>query len=166
MAGRTQYSDDTKAKVFAALASNDGNVKRTGRDFGIPSSTIRRWRDDWEAEKNLPSAEMLEVATSDFLTEAKEIRNLALAALKQKLPGANVSQLVATVGMLTDKIDRVEHVSTQIHEHRISLPSAEEIAEALSGATRVAIEAAAQRDEEIVEAELVALPAAKQRAQS
>jgi len=161
MAGRATYSEDAKAKVFAALAANDGNVKRTARDFGIPSSTIRRWRDDWEREKNLPSQEALEVATSDFLTEAKEVRNLAIAELKRKIPAANVSQLVATIGMLTDKVDRVEHVSTQVIDHKISLPSSEEIAEALRGLQTVALEAAARRDEEIVEAELVALPAAK-----
>jgi len=161
MAGRATYSEDAKAKVFAALAANDGNVKRTARDFGIPSSTIRRWRDDWEREKNLPSQEALEVATNDFLTEAKEVRNLAIAELKRKIPSANVSQLVATVGMLTDKVDRVEHVSTQVIDHKISLPSSEEIAEALRGLQQVALEAAARRDEEIVEAELVALPAAK-----
>jgi transposase-like protein len=161
MAGRATYSEDAKAKVFAALAANDGNVKRTAREFGIPSSTIRRWRDDWEREKNLPSAEALEVATNDFMTEAKEVRNLAIAELKRKIPAANVSQLVATVGMLTDKIDRVEHVSTQVHEHKISLPSADEIAEALRGLQKVALESAARRDMEIVEAELVALPAAK-----
>lgn len=161
MAGRTTYSEDTKAKVFTALASNDGNVKRTARDFGIPSSTIRRWRDDWEREKNLPTPEQIEVATGEFLDTAKEVRNLAIAELKRKIPGANVSQLVATVGMLTDKIDRVEHVSTQVHEHKISLPSADEIAEALGALQQHAIAAAARRDEEIVEAELVALPAAK-----
>ena len=161
MAGRATYSEDATAKVFAALAANDGNVKRTARDFGIPSSTIRRWRDDWEREKNLPSQEALEVATNDFLTEAKEVRNLAIAELKRKIPSANVSQLVATVGMLTDKVDRVEHVSTQVIDHKISLPSSEEIAEALRGLQQVALEAAARRDEEIVEAELVALPAAK-----
>jgi hypothetical protein len=89
------------------------------------------------------------------------VRNLAVAALKRKVPDANVSQLVATVGMLTDKIDRVEHVSTQVHEHKISLPSAEDIAEALRAVQTVALEAAARRDSEIVEAELVALPAAQ-----
>lgn len=161
MSGRATYSEDAKARVFAALAANDGNVKRTARDFGIPSSTIRRWRDRWEREQDLPSPEALEVATNDFLDEAKEVRNLAVAALKRKVPDANVSQLVATVGMLTDKIDRVEHVSTQVHEHKISLPSAEDIAEALRAVQTVALEAAARRDSEIVEAELVALPAAQ-----
>lgn len=161
MAGRKLYSEDAKAKVFAALAANDGNVKRTARDFGIPSSTIRRWREDWDREKNVPSPEALEVATNDFVSEAKEVRNLAIAELKRKIPNANVSQLVATVGMLTDKVDRVEHVSTQVHEHKISLPSADEIAEALRGLQKVAVESAARRDEEIVEAELVALPVAK-----
>lgn len=159
MAGRATYSDDAKAKVFAALAANDGNVKRTAREFGIPSSTIRRWRDDWEREHNLPTPEQLEVATGEFLDTAKEVRNLAIAELKRKIPGANVSQLVATVGMLTDKIDRVEHVSHQVVDHKISLPSADEIAAALGALQRGAIEAAARRDEEIVEAEVIEMKA-------
>jgi len=165
VAGRPQYTDQAKAAAFAALEVNDGNVKRTARDLGLPVSTLRRWRDDWEKSKNLPAAEDLIQATGDFLEDAERVRNLALTKMEAKLHNGEgtVAQIATVMGILDDKIARAKGLADRVTEHKITLPSRDEIVAALSGLQQGAIEAAAARDEVIVEAELaepMGLPAA------
>lgn len=166
MAGRQQYTDQVKAAAFATLEVNDGNVKRTARDLGLPISTLRRWRDDWEKDKNIPAAEDLIVATGDFLEDAERVRNLSLRKLEAKILNneGTVAQVATVLGILDDKIARAKGLADRVTEHKITLPSREDIVAALQGLQQGAIEAAAERDEVIVEAELVeakALPASK-----
>lgn len=165
MAGRQQYTDQAKAAAFAQLEVNDGNVKRTARALGLPISTLRRWRDDWEANKNLPAAEDLIVATGDFLEDAERVRNLSLKVLEHKLLAGQgtVAQVATVLGVLDDKIARAKGLADRVTEHKITLPSRDEIVAALNSLQQGAVEAAAERDEVIVKAELVeqkALPAA------
>jgi transposase-like protein len=165
MAGRQQYTDQAKAAAFAALEVNDGNVKRTARELGLPISTLRRWRDEWDANKNLPAAEDLIVATGDFIEDAERVRNLALKKLEAKILNGEgtVAQVATVLGILDDKIARAKGLADRVTEHKITLPSRDEIVAALEGLQAGAIAAANERDEVIVEAELVeqkALPAA------
>lgn len=41
---RPRHSEDVKARVYAALLVNGGNVKRTARETGINATTVRRWK--------------------------------------------------------------------------------------------------------------------------
>jgi transposase-like protein len=167
VAGRQQYTEQAKAAAFAQLEMNDGNIKRTARDLGLPPSTLRAWRDEWEQNKNLPAAEDLIQATGDFVEDAERVRNLALQKMEAKLLNneGTVAQIATVMGILDDKIARAKGLADRVTEHKITLPSREEIVSALQGLQQGAIEAAAARDEVIVEAELVeakALPPAKQ----
>jgi transposase-like protein len=164
MAGRATYDEDAKAHAFMQLEMNEGNVKRTSRDLGIPISTLRRWRDEWERDKNLPAAEALIVATGDFIEDAERVRNLALRKLEAKIANGEgtVAQVATVLGILDDKIARAKGIADRVTEHKFTLPSGEDIAAALQGLQRAAMDAARDRDEVIVEAELVepkALPA-------
>lgn len=163
MSGKATYSDEQKAQVFTVLHANDGNVKRTHRETGVPISTIRRWRDDWEADRQLPDIADIQAASDDFVEEATRIRNLALRELERKLPKATPAQLSTIVGTLDDKIARATGLASRVeHEHRIALPSAEEITDRLLALQAAAKDSASRRDAEIVDAELVeqkALPA-------
>jgi transposase-like protein len=156
VAGRQQYTDQAKAAAFAQLEMNDGNVKRTARDLGLPISTLRRWRDDWEMAKNLPAAEDLILATGDFLEDAERVRNLSLRVLEEKLLAGQgtVAQVATVLGVLDDKIARARGLADRVTEHKITLPSRDEIVAALDGLRQGAIAAAVERDEVIVEAEL------------
>jgi len=166
VAGRQQYTEQAKAAAFAQLEMNDGNRKRTARDLGLPLSTLRRWADDWEKQKNLPAAEALIQATGDFLQDAERVRNLALQKMEAKLANGEgtVAQIATVMGILDDKIARAKGIADRVTEHKITLPSRDDIVAALQGLQQGAIEAAAARDEVIVEAELAepkALEAAK-----
>jgi transposase-like protein len=54
LGSRFELSDPTRAKhedkkrVYAALASNGGNVKRTARETSISTTTVRRWKEQFK----------------------------------------------------------------------------------------------------------------------
>lgn len=162
------WNDEDKARVYVALAANDGNVKRTARETGVPENTVRRWRDDWE-RNGPPSTEQVEMAVGEFVEEATSLRGRALLALKLKVEQlvkdpskVKVAELTTLVGVLDDKITRASGMATSRTEHVHSLPSPDEIREALGQAFQKQMELAAQRAEEIIDAEFTeeqALPA-------
>jgi transposase-like protein len=165
MAGKQQYTDEAKAQAFHQLAVNDGNVKRTARELGLPVSTLRTWKAEWEADKNLPALEDVQQASGDFIADAERVRNLALQHMERSLGKASPAQLATIVGVLDDKIARARGLANRVeHEHRIALPSAEDIAQTLVQLQEMARDGASRRQAEILDADLVehkALPAAK-----
>jgi transposase-like protein len=157
VAGRAKYTDDDKARVFVVLGANDGNVKRTARETGVPENTVRRWRDEWE-KNGPPPTDMVEGAVGDFVSDAERVRNKALLAIEQKIPQAKVSELNNTVGILTDKIDRARGlVDRRVVEHQ--LPSGDQIREALGTFAAEMMKLSQRREAEIVDAEIVEQPA-------
>lgn len=153
---RTTYTETDKANVFVVLTANGGNLKRTAREFGIPVSTIRRWQDGWE-KNGPPDTDVLEEAAKDFLDEAEEVRGLALTSIRDKIAkgDGNVSQLATVLGILDDKIARARGLATSRVENVYTLPAPEQVRELMAGFVSGAIEAAKQRQEEIVDAEIV-----------
>jgi hypothetical protein len=108
VATKQTYSDDDKGRVFFALTVNQGNVKRTHRDTGVPISTIRGWKKEWEAEG--PSTEVALAAgeqAETWLVDADRVRNKALAAYEDKVDAGEVSarDLMTGFGILSDKMN-------------------------------------------------------------
>lgn len=167
MAGRASYDDATKAETYVVLAANEGNVKRTSRDTGVPVSTIRRWRDEWARQESLPDISTLEVVVGNFADKAESIRWKALVELERQLSTAKPGDLIKIVGILDDKITRARGLADRTVEHRHVLPSAEELRELVSGFAEATRQAALERADEIIDAEIVeqadlpALPAAR-----
>jgi transposase-like protein len=157
MAGRATYTETDKAKVYVVLRANDGNVKRTARETGIPENTVRRWRDEFIDRP--PQHELVQVAAGDFVDDASRVRNLALRRIEVLIPDSTkISELNVTVGVLTDKIDRANGIGQTVsHEHH--LPPADEIREVMQGFVQAAQEMSRAREHEIVDAEVLALPA-------
>jgi transposase-like protein len=155
MAGRTQFSDEDKARLYTALAANDWNVKRTARETGFSISTVRRYRDKFQSEP--PSTELVEAAVGEFVDDAEKIRNLALQKLEAKIKEGDISarDLVTTIGVLDDKITRAKGLPTSRTENVSAFPSREELGELLGGFMVGAIQAAEKRHAEIVDAEIV-----------
>ena len=141
------------------LAANDGNVKRTAKELHIPPSTVRKWRDDWDKGINIPSVDEIQASSGEFVDEATRVRNLALVELERKIPEASAATLANVIGTLDDRIARAKGVADKVTEHKITLPSRDEIVEALAGLQQQAIDAAVMREQEIVEAEVVELRA-------
>ncbi len=157
MAPRRIYTDEDRARAYIVYTANGGNVKRTSRDAGVPSTTLRDWIKEWE--ENPPAVDLVEQAAGDFLADAERVRDKALVQLEAKLGDATPSALVATVGMLTDKINLTKGLATSRNETVHALPSPAEMAEALTAAFQGALQAAKQRDLEIIDAEVIEPPA-------
>lgn len=155
MAGRATYTDDQKAAVYVALAANEGNVKRTARDTGVPISTIRRWRDEWQRLESLPAPQVLDEAIESFADKAESIRMKALMELERQLHTAKPGDLIKIVGILDDKITRARGLADRTVEHRHVLPTADELRELVTGFAEASRQTALTRAEDIIEAEVV-----------
>lgn len=164
---RATYTDADKAKVYVVLITNEGNVKRTARETGVPEATVRRWKQEWEQD-GPPNTEEVELAAGDWLEVAADTRWLAIQDLRRQIQEgrAKPGELNAIIGTLTDKIDRAAGIALGRVEHKVTLPSPEELRAALTeGLLKPALALAQQRQEEIIDAEFVeeqpALPAGK-----
>lgn len=157
MANRTAYTEADKARVYVVLTANDGNVKRTARETGIPESTVRNFKKEFET--NPPSAEAVEVSTGDYTDDLEKIRVELVAALRLKIPSMNGKDLAVALGIVDDKLTRARGLATERTEHVHALPSAEELALAGAMLASGAIEAARQRQHDIIEANVREQPA-------
>lgn len=151
MAGRASYSEQDKARVFLALTANDGNVKRTARETGVPETTVRNFKREFE--DNPPSQELVqqEFETGDYVAELETLRKELSVALRRKIPDMTGYQLVVSYGIIDDKLTRARGLATSRTEHVHTLPSAEELALAGQMLATGAIEAARQRQAELAE---------------
>lgn len=167
MAGKPQYDEGSKARVYATLLANDGNVKRSSRETGVSEATVRRWKKEFE--DNPPAPEVVEAAVGEFLTDAKRVRNKAVLEIERQIDAREMkgSALIAVVGTLDDKITRVEGVVSKHQvDHVHHLPTAEEARALMGSLISGAIEAGRERQAELNEsglliedAEFKALPA-------
>lgn len=160
MAGKATYTDAKKAEVYVVLAANDQNVKRTARETGVPENTVRRWRDVWKTE-GPPRIEEVQKAVGDFIEDSERVRNKALMEIERQIDAQELkgAALVTAYGVITDKIDRAKGLATGKIEHVHTLPSAEEARELMRGFFEGGRQMAAEREQEIIEAEVVEQPA-------
>lgn len=154
MAGKATYTSEDIARLYVVLASNDGNVKRTARETGIPESTVRRYKGEFE-RNGPPSTEMVEAATEDFVSDADRVRFKALRRIEELIPDSTkINELNNTVGILTDKIDRARGLDRPAGD-RDALPTADVVRETIKGFVESMRDLSRAREAEIVEAEVV-----------
>jgi transposase-like protein len=155
VAGKSQHSESDRARVYTSLLANDGIVKRTAREVGLSESTVRRWKQEFV--ENPPALEALEAAIGDFVTDAKRVRNKAVLEIERQIDAREMkgAALVTTVGVLDDKIMRVEGVVSKHQvDHVHHLPTAEQARELMGGLLHGALESGRLRQAELVDAEL------------
>ena len=102
---KRQYSDEDKATALAALDANDGNVKRTATQLGIPHKTL----DDWAKGRNQNPA-VADLRTRKRGSLADKFENLAhliVDAMPSKIERATLSQCAVSSGIATDKAIRL-----------------------------------------------------------
>lgn len=155
MAGRTKYSDADKARVANALAINDGNIKRTARETGVPENTVRDWSRAWEKGGVPATIEQARTVELDrFVEDASRIRDVALRRLEEVIPHSDkVRELATVVGILDDKLARARgidrrsdpQIGVQIHV------TPEQLGSALSSWAEKAALESAQRRADIIE---------------
>lgn len=154
---RATYTEADKAQAYVVLTTNDGNVKRTARDTGVPENTVRRWKQFWE-ENGPPSEEEVEQAVGEFLDEAIELRGMALQALRAKVElllkdpeKVKVAELTTLMGVLDDKITRAKGLATGRVDHVHSLPPGDQLVAPLLEAFKAVQQLTQQREGEVIE---------------
>ena len=166
---RRLYTDEERAAVYVALAVNDGNVARSSRDTGVAESTVRDWKQQWEADGvPLEIQNLADSIATGFVHDAERVRDKALKALENAIDAGEVKSqnLITVVGVLEDKIRLGKGLATSRKETVHSLPDPQEVQNQLAGAVLAVLEAARDRELDIIDAEVVeaspeALPAAR-----
>lgn len=154
MAGRRTYTPRDKAIVYAELAVNEGNIKRTARNTGYDVSFVRRCKTEWE-RNGVPDAVMEEVApiVSDFMADAIRIRGKLLIKLEELLDdghNATIPQVTTAIGILSDKIRAYEAIQeVKRVEHTFQLPPPDELRDLFAGVLEGVVGAAQKRAAEI-----------------
>lgn len=155
---RRSYSDLDKARVFAELEVNDGNVKRTARNLAMPISTVRHFKQQWEA-KGVPEAviDAVPVAIGEFVDNAERVRDKLLIALEGAVDSGRLkpSEMVTALGVLTDKIRAMRGLDAKRVEHSIALPDAEEMRALFAGVIGEVVGAAQVRNDELAAADII-----------
>jgi len=164
VAGKTTYSDQDLARLYVVLTTNEGNVKRTARDTGMPESTVRRWKKVWEENGPPKIEEEIVEAVTNYVDEMERTRDLALQRMHERLQNdqGTLPQIATVFGVLTDKIDRARGIGSEstIH-HKHELPSPDEIRATLGALVSGALAAHQEREEEITDAEFTEQPVAQ-----
>jgi len=146
------YTDEDRAAVLAELAVNDGNVKRTARALGVPTPTVRRWRDNWVRDGVPPeTSSAVPAVAGDFVETATRIQHKLLVVLEKKVDEGDVTtrDVSTAIGILTDKLRAYQQVPTGKVEHVFQLPPPAEIRALFASAVEGVVTAAKVRAAEI-----------------
>lgn len=164
MAGRARYTEDQKKEVFLALTFNEGNVKKTARETGIPEQTVRNWKKEWTGGAAKPvSDEQLDEIRAAWVEKAIDVRAKLLLSIEADVDENALSprDKLTAFGILDDKIARAQGLdrarSGEVHIH---LPSPDELRQGLASLVVGAIQGVQQRTEDIIDAEIVEQPRA------
>lgn len=156
MAGKSRYSDEDKARVYAALAANEFQIKTAAKETGVPETTVRRFAKEFK--QSPPEPELVAVVVTEQLDKISRVEDKALTRLEEKLDKDELSgrDLITAFGVLNDKKTRLVGLDRgeREHHHFHHLPPADELAGLLQGLTQEALESGRQRQSELVEAEL------------
>lgn len=157
MARPSPYSDEDRAKVAMSLAISGGNVKRASRETNVPEQTVRNWKKKWDDEGG-PPPEVSDVVETkiapQFVETATRVRDAALAKIEELIPETDVkdlARLVTVFGTADDKIRLALGLATSRKEVTHSLPSPEEMRELAQSFAQGAVEAALNRDADIID---------------
>lgn len=107
------YTAEDKAKALTLLVMNDGNELRTAEELGMPPATLRYWAKQEREGKTSTTVMQLkqQVVSRAFADTSTRIRTKALDRLEKMLDDPdqkfNPQQLATVVGILTDKLDRL-----------------------------------------------------------
>lgn len=97
---KRKYTEAFKAKALAALDANGGNVWRTAKEVGIPTTTLERWAKDQDA---VPP-DVREEKRKELAAELEGFV-IGLCNLRAKsLEGLNVRDTAVAIGIGVDKL--------------------------------------------------------------
>ncbi len=120
----SEYVD--KAHALLALDKNEGNLKLTARQLSMSPSTLRRWRDRQDEDPDENVSHILSEVIEDELAEAKLIRQMAGARLRDKIGEASArdaAQIYKDASLLQSNLEG-RKPPEQVHRHIIDVAEA------------------------------------------
>lgn len=154
---RNVYTDKDRARVALTLQANEGNIRRTARETGVPVMTVGDWKRHWDRE-GYPEAiqEALPMVREEFLEEAETVRWMMLSRLRDKIESGegSVRDLMTGIGILTDKIHVMKGLATSRTETvHTNAPDPKEFAKELAQFVAKTVDDANIRNSEIEDAD-------------
>lgn len=124
------YSQEEKAAAMAALDANEGNVRGTAQQLGIPRDTLLTWRDVRDGKRNnqkqpIGGGQASRLAAKLSLADAFEriawrVARLAPKAAKVAAAKGNFSQLMVGGGIAVDKMRLLREQATSLPGQALS----------------------------------------------
>lgn len=125
-AKKRTYTDEYRAEALAALAANDGNVKRTARQLGVPYTTLKQWAKGIVHPEARANAQPKKELLADRL---EELAHLLLddLARPEKIMGASLPHVATALGIAVDKMQLLRGLPTVTVQNEYSSLSDDEL---------------------------------------
>lgn len=114
-----RYSTDDKARALAALDANNGNLRKTSAQTGIPASTLRKWRQKRQEVEQDPMQRLRQQLIDNALKLAEKLKdangsvtfNQRATALNQMVDKIiKLAEKIPEEGDTQEKVLRIEYV--------------------------------------------------------
>lgn len=109
-AKKRRYSDLERSSALAALTANGGNLDRTAKQVGIPTTTLYNWAKGVSHPEASSNGEQKR-ALADLL---EEVARKILADLPGKLPSSDMRGAATALGIVIDKMQLLRGKPTEI----------------------------------------------------
>ena len=106
--GDRHYGTKEKESALAILDQEGGNFQRASRAVNVSAMTLRRWNDARTPDK-VEKARLVE--RENFIKQAWDTINKCVEELKKKIPDASAKELAVIIGILFDKVAKIETAS-------------------------------------------------------
>lgn len=106
--GDRQYGAGEKESALAILDQEGGNFQKASRIVKVSAMTLKRWNDARSPDK-VEKARLVE--RENFIKQAWETISQCVEELKKKVPDASAKELAVIIGILFDKVAKIETAS-------------------------------------------------------
>lgn len=109
------YTEQQRADTLIALEANDGNIKLTSEQTGIPRPTIYAWLSDnltLKSDHAIATAELMPATREAFKTRLTSLRDQVLGHLEEIFVDLTARESVVALGILIDKVELLEGNAT------------------------------------------------------
>lgn len=110
------YSPKDKAAALVLLDWNNGNVRKTAKDIGVPEGTLRSWKT--QADENPEIKTAADEMAGSLADQIEQTLRIGLAEARKKLPKASLSAINSTVSMLAEKHQVINNRPSDIQDFR------------------------------------------------
>ena len=151
------YTEDDQAKVAITLLVNEGNIKRTARELLMPISTVRQWKTKWEVEGYPNTEQTLLPSDEDSYTKLERLHDRAIDLLAARVRAQDIQSrdLIQAIKIISDKLSMIKGLPSSRSETVHTFPDMKVLQDSLHSYIGEIVDSAHQRQEEIVDAEIV-----------